>query len=248
MKYLRKSLIVLMLNFFSFSAHADQSEFEVYSAGMPEKSESGFDLAMNAAQSPSQSESVQHSLIQAIGEYSYGLDDQFAIGVRLPIYHLENVWRGYGLLGEIKYIAPHSDQGFYWGSEIEAGYISPFQEKRGWILEVMPILGYRIGRWEFVTNPGLAITSAGEERGVVTFEPNSKISYQVTREYAVGIEYFIDAGSLSSFAPRDQRREVAYLTLDTMIAKNKINVGLGHGTTESSPRWIAKLIVDLEFD
>ncbi|MFZ6727688.1 hypothetical protein ACO0K2_19570 [Undibacterium sp. MH2W] len=59
MKYFRKSLVVLMLNFFSFSAQADQSEFEVYGAEMPEKSESGFDLAMNAAQSPSQSESVQ---------------------------------------------------------------------------------------------------------------------------------------------------------------------------------------------
>lgn len=229
-------------------AWAEQTEFEVYRTELPDAGESNFDFASSLSKTPNQGDSNGRSMFQAIGEYSYGIADRWAAGFRLPVYQTGGTWRGYGLLGEVKYVAPHVEQGFYWGAEIEAGYVSPPGEARQWLLEVMPIAGYRLERWEFTVNPGVVVASAGDGRGVVTFEPNGKISRQVAPQSAIGLEYFVDAGPLRAILPRAARSEVAYLALDTKLGKCGVNIGLGRGMTDASPRWTAKLVADLEFD
>jgi hypothetical protein len=232
----------------SSTAFADSTEIQIYRDDLTDKGESNFDFASNFSKTSSHSELQGRSVFQAVGEYSYGFAHQWEAGVKIPLFHVDGNWYGNGLIGELKYVAPHDDQGFYWGAEIEAGYTSPFHEKRQWALEVVPILGYRADRWQFIANPGLSITSAGDERGVVTFEPGGKISYELMEKSAVALEYFVDAGSLNSILPRNKRSEMAFLALDTTIGKSVVNIGLGHGLTTVSPRWVAKFVIDIEFD
>jgi len=229
-------------------ARADMTELEVYRSELADKGETNFDFASNIAKTSAQSDSNGRSVFQAVGEYSYGLTDFLEAGLKVPVSYANSVWYGNGLLTELKYVAPHENEGLYWGAEFEAGFLSPLGEKRQWTLEAVPIFGYRKNEWEIVVNPGLSIASAGDQRGVATFEPDGKISYQVSKKSAIGIEYFSEAGALRSVLPGGKRNEIALLAFDTKIRKSTINVGIGHGTNDASPGFVAKLVVDLEFD
>lgn len=229
-------------------ACAESAEILIQRNELTDKGENNFDFSANLSKTSNKSDLKGRSVFQALGEYSYGFADRWEAGFKLPIYHVDGNWYGSGLIGELKYVAPHEDKGLYWGVEIETGYTSPFNEKRRWGLEIVPILGYLSDRWHVTANPGLSITSARDDRGVVIFEPSGKISHQFAQKRSIGLEYFIEAGSLKSLLPRKERSEVAYLVLDTKMGKSTINIGLGRGMTDVSSRWVAKLIVDLEFD
>jgi hypothetical protein len=248
-KHWRRSLTMLTaFTLITPLACASSAEIHVQRDELTDKGENNFDVSANLSKTSNKSELKGRSVFQALGEYSYGFADRWEAGVKIPIFHADGNWYGSGLIGELKYVAPHKDQGFYWGVEIEVGYTSPFNEKRQWELETVPIFGYLSDRWHFTANPGLSITSAGDERGIVTFEPSEKISYQLAPKSTIGLEYFAEMGSLKSVLPRNERNEVAYLVLDTKVSKSTIHVGLGHGMTVVSPRWVVKFSVDLEFD
>jgi hypothetical protein len=246
-----KWLLVLLLAGIATTcppAWADSDELEVYRTEIADEGETNFDFASNVAKTADQSEAKGRSIFQVVGEYSYGLTDQWEVGIKLPLSYVDGIWYGNGLLGEFKYVAPHAKEGLYWGAEVEVGYASPLEEKRQWTLEAVPILGYRTNKWDITINPGLSIASAGDQRGIVNFEPSGKIAYQVIQKTAIGVEYFSEAGPLRSILPGGERNDVAFLALDTKIGKSTINIGLGHGVNDISPKFVAKLIVDLEFD
>jgi hypothetical protein len=247
----KSQLFLLLLSGFvtvSPLARADTLELEVYRTDIADQGETNFDFAGNLARTSNQSDLNGTSVFQAVGEFSYGLTDQLEAGLKLPVSYVDGAWYGNGLLTEIKYVAPHAKEGFYWGTEIEVGFESPLDEKRQWTLEAVPILGYRANKWDIVINPGLSIASAGDQRGVVEFEPSGKLAYQFAQKSAIGVEYFSEAGPLTAILPGGQRSEIAFLALDTKVGKSAINIGFGHGVNDASPRFVAKLIVDLEFD
>jgi hypothetical protein len=229
-------------------ARADSMELEVYRSDLTDKGETNVDFAANLARSPLQGDGNGRSVFQAVGEFSYGLSDNLQLGLKLPLAYTNAAWYGTGLLTELKYVAPHEGGGLYWGVEFEAGYLAPLGEARQWALEATPIVGYRANGWELVANPGLSIASAGDQRGVVAFEPSGKVAYQVAKQCALGVEYFSEAGALRSMLAGGKRNEIAFLTVDTKIGKSTVNLGIGHGTNDASPGFVAKLVVDLEFD
>jgi hypothetical protein len=199
-------------------------------------------------QSPKHDDGHGASIFQGIAELSYGLDDDWEIGLKLPVYALSGAWHTEGLLTEIKYVAPHDKTGWYAGAEIEAGYEMMAGENEHWTIEAVPIIGWRSALWDFTLNPGLTIASGGEQRGKVLFEPAAKISCQVAAKNALGIEYFSEAGPVSKILPAGRRNELAFLTLDTKVGKSIVNVGVGHGVNSASPGWAVKTVIDLEFD
>ena len=243
-------LLAIFLNglCYSSASYADPTELEVYTDELTDKGEFNMDMAGNTSQSARKSEQHGRAVSQAVGEFSYGVTEQLSTSVKLPVSFYGGTWYGNGALAEVKYIASHETNGFYWGAEVEAGYLSPLLEARQWELELTPILGYRNNDWHVVINPGVSLTSRGDEHGEFNFEPSAKLAYRLDKNDALGMEYFVQAGAVDSLLPRNRRNEIAFLAWDTKIAKSTINLGLGHGTTDASPRWVGKLIVDLEFD
>ena len=231
-------------------AHADSTELEVYRDDIADAGESNFDFAANAVQAPRHDDDDGRgtTVFQAVGEYAYGLDDIWQVGVKLPVSYTNGTWRADGLLSEIKFVLPHEKTGWYFGAEFEIGYESTPAEKQQWTIEATPIAGLRTGDWEFILNPGLSISSGGDQRGTVLFEPSAKAAYRVTANGALGIEYFSEAGPLRSTLPGRERNELAFVTFDTRIGKSIINFGAGHGTNSNSPGWAIKAVADLEFD
>jgi hypothetical protein len=229
-------------------AKADSTELEVYRDDIAEKGESNFDFSANAVRTARQSDFDGGTVFQAVGEFAYGLDDEWQIGLKLPLSYLAGTWKADGLLSEIKYVAPHDKTGWYFGAEFEIGYESSITEVQKWTIEAVPVIGLRSGKWDFTLNPGLSVASGGEQRGVIAFEPSAKVSYQVAGATALGLEYFSEAGPLRSMYPGRARNELAFLTVDTKVGKSIINFGIGRGTNGTSPGLAIKAVLDLEFD
>ncbi len=241
-------LLTLLLLLPALRAHADNTELDVYRGEIADEGESNIDFAANIAKTSRHSDGRGASVFQAVTEYSYGLDDSWEVGLKLPVYAMGGAWKAGGLLSEIKYVAPHEKYGWYWGAEFEIGYESIVGEDEQWTLETVPIIGWRNRFWDISLNPGVTITSGGEQRGTVIFEPAGKIAYATGDKCAVGIEYFSEAGPIGHLLPARERNDLLFLTLDTRIGKSAVNIGLGHGVGAASPGLALKTVIDLEFD
>jgi hypothetical protein len=199
----------------------------VYGDDMAHRGELATELAARWSQTSRASDFGGRTLWQAVGELAYGVSDNFNVGIKVPV---TRSWHGHGAYVELKYLAPRGADGFYWGGELEAGSIKPVGEERAFVLEAIPILGVRIGRWHFVANPGVEY----------------KLSYSLNDRHALGLEYHVEAGKFGDFAPRSKRSEMAYLTWDTRIHGHQLNVALGRGATHASDRWAMRIGIELD--
>lgn len=189
------------------------------------------------------------SRLQLMPEYSYGAARGWELSLQLPFAYQDASVSAGGLRGELQYVAPHdASQGAYGGFNLELARMTRSGEPRFWDLEMMPILGYRSGSWHLVANPGLtlALSGTGTERKL-RFAPAAKAAYSTSERNAWGLEYYLDAGPLRNWLPREQRPEALFLAWDGKVGKSDINLALGRGLTGATDRWVLKTIVEVAF-
>jgi hypothetical protein len=187
------------------------------------------------------------SRLQLMPEYSYGVARGWELSLQFPFAYQDAGVSAGGLRGELQYVAPHdASQGAYWGFNLELARMARPGEPRFWDLEMLPILGYRSGSWHLVANPGLTLALSGDERKL-RFAPAAKAAYSTSEHNAWGLEYYLDAGPLRNWLPREQRAEVLFLAWDGKVAKSDINLALGRGLTGAADRWVLKTIVEFAF-
>jgi len=174
--------------------------------------------------------------LQVMPEYSYGIWHNWEFSLQLPAAFGQDASRLEGYRTELQYVAPHDkDAGFYWGVNFELARIERPGDASFWNIELIPILGYRTERWHFVANPGIDKAVSGASRAT-DFQPAGKVAYRAFERNYFGIEYYAD----------DQSR-VLYFAWDGKVGKSDINVGIGRGLTDSSDRWVLKMIYELAF-
>lgn len=161
-------------------AQAGSNELQVYRDDMPDKGEYNLEFSTGLLKHAASSELKGVRQLSALAELSYGYSDEWEAGVKLPVYQIHQQWHASGLTAEVRYIATHQQQGWYWGAELELGYQSPYHEQRQWLLELTPIIGYRLGNWHFTANPGMALASRGDEQGELMFEPSAKLNWRIS--------------------------------------------------------------------
>ncbi len=110
----------------------------------------------------------------------------------------------------------------------------------------MPIFGYRAGLWHMIANPGVGLALSGPERKL-RFEPAAKIAYRAFDDSSLGLEYYLDAGPVRRWLPREQRGELLFLAWDGKAGKSDVSVALGRGLTGASDRWVLKTIFEYAF-
>jgi hypothetical protein len=174
--------------------------------------------------------------LQVMPEYSYGIWHDWEFSLQLPAAFGQDASRLEGYRTELQYVAPHDkDAGFYWGVNFELARIERPGDASFWNIELIPILGYRTERWHLVANPGIGKAVSGASRAT-DFQPAGKVAYRAFEKNYFGIEYYAD----------DQSR-VLYFAWDGKVGKSDINVGIGRGLTDSSDRWVLKMIYELAF-
>jgi hypothetical protein len=80
------------------------------------------------------------------------------------------------------------------------------------------------------------------------FNPNVKISYDVTTKIAAGIEYYGNTGPATEFDPLDQQEHQIFPTIDLNLSpKWEFNFGVGWGLTPATDHLIVKCIIGRRF-
>ena len=182
--------------------------------------------------------------LQIMPEYSYGIRPNWEVSLQLPFAFTTEEAKAEGYRVELQYIAPHDEEeGLYWGFNVEAARVSRMDEQSYTNFELIPIIGYRHARWHLVANPGMEKPSSGS----VLWSPSAKVAYRAFGKNDFGAEYYVEAGPLRHRLPGGEQSRVLYLTWDGKVARSDINVGIGHGLTDASERWVVKSIVEIAF-
>lgn len=179
-------------------------------------------------------------------EYTVGIAPNWQASLKLPLAFERSRSRSNGLDAEARYVAPHDENaGPYWGVDFSLGYFTPAGGPRNWEAAFVPVFGYHLERWHFAANLGASLPLAGSEKKL-NFAPAAKIAYRALEKQHVGLEYFLYAGPLSKWRPREEREEYAFLAWDGVLGKLELNAGIGRGLSDASDRWLFKLIVALK--
>jgi hypothetical protein len=118
-----------------------------------------------------------------------------------------------------------------------------------WTLELRPIIDKKLGPWYLAFNPtvGKSIVGVNSNKGF-DFSPNVKISYDLTKKVAAGIEYYGSLGTIGNFDPLAEQEQQIFPAIDLNVSPNwEINFGAGWSLTQNTDRLIVKTIIGYRF-
>lgn len=116
-------------------------------------------------------------------------------------------------------------------------------------LEIRPILEREQGKWYFSLNPDVTKSFRGVDahRGI-GLEPGAKISYNLTKLVAPGLEYYAETGPVMDFSALHDQHHLIFPTVDLNASLAwEVNFGVGRGLTGASPHWVVKWIIGRRF-
>ena len=132
----------------------------------------------------------------------------------------------------------------------EIGWQRPNFSLDTWTWEIRPIVDKKIGKWYGAFNPTIDKSFHGPEskRGY-QFSPNVKVSYDITRKVAAGVEYYGSYGPITGFDPlRDQQQQILPAVDIDFGQKWEFNFGVGVGVTGATDHLLVKGILGYRFN
>ena len=244
----RHLLAAAALTFFASAASgALPDEIQVYTDDLEAPGERGIELHVNTTPqgrtTPDYAgEVVPHHGLRVTPEISWGLARNWDAGIYLPFVRSgDGAYFFAGPRFRLKWLPlrpAEGASGLFAGINGELSFVQERFDQAGRTAEIRPIVGWRSDAWLLSFNPILTTDLAGEEKGVLHFEPAFKVARTLKRDTALGIEYYADLGRLSHFAPRSEQSHILYAVIDTA----RVNFGIGYGLTDASDRWTVKAI------
>jgi len=131
----------------------------------------------------------------------------------------------------------------------EIGYQRHAFSADTWTWEIRPIIDKKIGPWYLDFNPTLDRSFHGPSvnQGVV-FSPNAKVSYDLTKKIAGGLEYYASYGPITGFDPLQDQQQQFFPAIDVDFGPDwEFNFGVGVGVTRSTDHLIVKCIIGRRF-
>lgn len=184
-------------------------------------------------------------------EITHGWNEWFETG----FYQFTNIQPGGGWMWVGTHIRPrvalperyHAPVGLSLSMEI--GYQRPNFSLDTWTWEIRPIIDKKLGRWYSSFNPTLDRAFHGPDaRHGIEFEPNFKISYDLTPKIAGGLEYYGALGPVLGFDPLHQQQHQIIPAIDLNLSpKWEFNFGVGVGVTGATDHLLVKMILGYRF-
>ena len=237
-------------------AVAADEEIQVYMDEMDRPGQFGLDLHNNYVLSgdpsldyPGEMSGVHRYRLTP--EWSYGLSKAVELGLYLPLTTLDGHghFAADGVKGRIKFIAPKADgQTWFWGLNLEIGRVSHALDENPWNGELKGIVGGRFGRWAVASNLNLDFKVAGPAPAPASFDFDTKVSYALTKDLAVGVESYNGLGTVHRFGRFGEADQALYGVIDAGLGKWDLNLGLGHGYGSSRDGWTLKAIIGVPID
>ena len=127
----------------------------------------------------------------------------------------------------------------------EFGYQRRSYSTDTWTWEIRPIVDKQLGRWYLCFNPTLDRSFHGFEvpKGV-TFSPNVKVGYDITKMVNMGFEYYGSTGSITGFDPISQQQQALMPAIDLNLSPDwEFNLATGIGLTGGTDHLLVKMIL-----
>jgi hypothetical protein len=239
----------LVLVFWSANAWAQTDEIQVYDAEIAEPGT--FNLMVHNNFTPSGLKTprfpgglVPNQTLNGVPEWDYGVKDWFEQGLYLPLYSVAN---GEGpVLDGFKvrelFVVPHAaERTFFYGINFEFSYNSQHWDPYRNSSEIRPILGWHLGKFDFIVNPILDNSWAGVKN--LDFAPSVRVAYNVDKTWALAAELYSDYGAVKGLLPFDQQSQQIFGVVDYETEEFNVEAGLGFGLTPASDRLVVKLMV-----
>jgi len=131
----------------------------------------------------------------------------------------------------------------------EIGYQRRSFSEDTWTWELRPIIDKTWGRWYVAFNPALEKSLHGLNSSAgFEFAPAVKVSFDLTKVIAVGVEYYGSLGVIGHLEKTSEQQHQLFPTIDLNISpKWEFNFGVGFGLTEATDDLIVKLILGRRF-
>jgi len=131
----------------------------------------------------------------------------------------------------------------------EFGYERRSYSENTWTWEIRPIIDKQLGPLYVSFNPAFERALHGPSSGHgFEFSPSGKLSCDVTRQIALGVEYYSSLGRVVNFDGFGEQQHQIIPVIDLNLSpKWEVNFGVGVGLNHSTDRLIAKLILGRRF-
>jgi len=243
---------ILCLALIGTLAHAASEEIQVYTDDKEEAGHASVDFHNSYVLSGRSTadyagEQAPNHIYRLTPEFNFGLTDTLELGVYLLSTRATNGdWNGDGYKVRLKYIAPHLEQGLYWGLNFEMGKQSQAVEQFPRNAELKAILGWNLGKWNVAVNLN-SDGSFNSGSGPITEDLDFKVNYSVGEKTQLGLESYNALGSFNHIDSFNTNSKVIYAVVDTEVLGHELNAGIGHGMYDQADQWIVKFIVNSRF-
>ena len=193
---------------------------------------------------------TQHALHETI-EITHGFNSWFETG--FYIFTSENRGSGYQWVGD--HIRPRvrAPEDWHWpvGASLSAeiGYQRAAFSEDTWTLELRPIIDKQLGRTYLSFNPTVdrSFHGPGTRQGV-TFSPNFKVGYDITKRVNAGLEYYGSLGPVTGFDRLHDQQQQIIPAIDLNLGPSwEFNFGVGVGVTHATDHMLVKMIIGRRF-
>jgi hypothetical protein len=235
------------------SVLAAPDEIQVYLDDIREPGEAGLELHFNYVPkgrrtSDYAGEIPPHQVFRAMPEISLGLAPNWDAGLYLPVQTSAD-GRLYSNTARLrlKYLAPAQDtKPFFWGVNLEVGYVPLRVSEDRYAAELRGFTGYRNGPWLVAVNPIFGFALSGPNKSATPeLDLNFKVAREVSDEWALGFEHYAGFGRLNRMVNSSQQNQVFYLVTDFERKGFGVNFGVGRGLNHASDDWVVKTILSI---
>jgi hypothetical protein len=186
-----------------------------------------------------------HSL-NGTPEFAYGVTDWWEIGLYLPFSITNQQFYSDAFKLRTLFVSPHAEQhDLFYGVNFELSNETPPFAQTRWAMEIRPIIGVRNSEYELIVNPIVDIGFG--KYGEADFTPAVRVAKKLGQDLSAGFEYYSDFGKIGDFSALSEQRHTLFAVTDFKIGVFDVDLGIGHGLTPASDRWVAKTIIGYAF-
>jgi hypothetical protein len=237
----------------SIAAHAQTDEIQVYDAQIAEPGHFEVTLHNNYAPDGLKQPAYPGGTISNHSwngglETAYGVTDWWELGVYFPVYTFTQGTAQFdgGKVRTLFVVPDAAHQTFFYGMNFELSVNNKHWEDHSPSLEVRPILGLHLGKWDIIWNP--IIDSGFNGAGNATFAPAERLAYNINDSYSVAVEHYAEYGAIRATAPLGRSYQDIFAVGDYRLNEaNSFELGAGFGLNSASDRLVLKLIINHSF-
>ena len=230
-----------------------QDEIQVYDDEINEKGEYTLEVHFNTTPDGSTTRSYPGQVINAgntrlTPEFALGLGHNLEAGLYVNTVFDNGQWNYAGYKLRMKWLPILEKYGydFFAGVNVELSNTLYQYEQSRYGVEARFMLGKHIDEWLIALNPILAWPlSQPYADGNPNFSLDARVSREVTKELALGVEYYSNVGVLNQPINYQNTGQMGFLMAYWEGGPIPFQAGIGRGLSQSSDNWTIKAIFSI---